>query len=125
MRHFLLLITLLGSTAATLCLEACNEGTQDCNEGTQDCQQLCDAAQKDDCTSITGDCGEFCAAVTSVQDEAGCADEREGYEACLNDDGVCGGSCDSEDLALTSCLTLYCATRTSEPDCITLVDAFG
>lgn len=118
MRHFLLLITLLGSTAATLCLEACNEDTKDC-------QQLCDAAQEGDCTSITGDCGDFCAAVTSVQDEAGCADEREGYEACLNDEGICGGSCDSEDLALTSCLTLYCATRTTEPDCITLVDAFG
>jgi hypothetical protein len=118
MRHLLLSITFISSLAATLALEACNEGELDC-------KQLCDQGQDEDCTSITGDCGEFCNALTNVQDEAGCADEREAYSACLNDEGVCSNSCNGTESDLTNCLTMYCATRLTEPDCMTLAGSFN
>lgn len=117
MRHILLTFTFFGSMAAALALEAC--------KGELNCKQLCDAGQEDDCTSITGDCGEFCNAMTNVQDESGCADEREAYADCLNDEGVCSGSCGGTESDLTTCLTVYCATRLTEPDCMTLAESFN
>ncbi len=117
MRRLALLLTFLASTAATLLAPACNEGELDC-------RQLCNEGQDKDCTSIMGDCDEFCESLTNVQDESGCADEREAYSDCLNDEGVCSNSCNSSENALTSCLTAYCATRLGEPDCMTLVNSF-
>jgi hypothetical protein len=118
MRTLGLLVTFLVSLSTTIALEACKEGELDC-------QQLCDDGQAEDCTSITGDCGDFCDALTNVQDESGCNDEREAYSDCLNDEGVCSNSCNSVESALTTCLTNYCATRLAEPDCMTLVASFN
>jgi len=110
-------LTLLVSTAVTVALPACEEGELDC-------RQLCNAAQDEDCTTITGDCGDFCGALTNVQDESGCNDEREAYSDCLNGEGVCSASCNGDEAALTNCLTTYCATRLDTPDCMTLVESF-
>jgi hypothetical protein len=118
MRSLFMCVTLLLSTAATLALEACNEGELNC-------RQLCNEAQDEDCTSITGDCDDFCEALTNVQDESGCNDEREAYADCLNGEGVCSNSCNGDEAALTTCLSSYCATRLDEPDCTTLVASFN
>ena len=110
--------TFLASLTATLVVQACNEGELDC-------RQLCNEGQDKDCTSITGDCDDFCESLTNVQDESGCDDEREAYSDCLNDEGVCSASCNSSESALTNCLTVYCATRLTEPDCMTLAASFN
>jgi len=96
-----------------------------CNEGELDCRGLCEEGQDKDCTSITGDCGDFCEAMTNVQDESGCGDEREAYADCLNGEGVCSSDCNGDEDALTTCLTAYCATRLTEPDCMTLAASFN
>ena len=118
MRSLLLFATLLASTIVTLALPACEEGELSC-------QQLCDEGQEKDCTTIPGDCGDFCNALTNVQYESGCNDEREDYDSCLNDEGVCADACNGAESALTNCLTTYCATRLTEPDCTTLAESFG
>jgi hypothetical protein len=117
MRRLALLVTFLASTLATALAPACNDGELDC-------RQLCNEAQDKDCTSITGDCGDFCEALTNVQDDSGCADEREAYSDCLNDKGVCAGECNGAETALTTCLGTYCAGHASEPDCMTLINSF-
>jgi len=117
MRTLVLFVTFLASMSATLALEACKEGELDC-------RQLCNQAQDEDCTTITGDCSDFCDALTDVQDESGCSDEREAYSDCLNGEGVCSSSCNGDEAALTSCLTNYCLTRLDDPDCMTLIDSF-
>ena len=117
MRRLALLFTLLASTAATVSLQACEEGELDC-------VQLCDQGQDKNCTSITGDCGDFCDALTGVQDESGCSGEREAYSDCLNDDGVCSDDCNVDEAALRNCVTAYCATHATDADCITLVASY-
>lgn len=96
-----------------------------CNEGELDCRGLCNEGQDKDCTSITGDCDDFCESLTNVQDESGCADERESYADCLNGEGVCSSDCDDEEDSLTSCLVTYCTPRATEPDCMTLIASFN
>lgn len=117
MRRLALLVTFLASTTAGVATPACNDGELDC-------RQLCKEGQDKDCTTVTGDCGDFCEALTNVQDDAGCTDEREAYSGCLNDEGVCASSCDSDESALTSCVTAYCLGHSSEPDCMTLINSF-
>jgi hypothetical protein len=118
MRPFILLLTLLSSTAVTLALPACEEGELSC-------RQLCEDGQDEDCTTITGDCTDFCDAVTNLQDESGCADEREAYDDCLNEEGVCSNSCNAAESAFTNCYTNYCATRLDTADCMTLAESFN
>jgi hypothetical protein len=117
MRPFTLLLTLLASTATTVSLGACEEGELDCT-------QLCEQGQEKNCTAITGDCGDFCDALTGVQDESSCTDERESYSECLNGEGVCSGDCDVDEAALRNCVTAYCATHATEPDCVALVASY-
>jgi hypothetical protein len=117
MRRLALLVTFLASTTATALAPACNDGELDC-------RQLCNEAQDKDCTSIMGDCGDFCEALTNVQDDSGCADEREAYSDCLNDKGVCAGDCNGAETALTTCLGTYCLAHANTPDCMTLVNSF-
>jgi hypothetical protein len=117
MRRLALLLTLLASTAVTLAIEACEEGELDC-------RQLCKQGQDKDCTSITGDCDDFCDALTGVQDEAGCTDERESYADCLNGEGVCSSDCSADEATLRNCVTAFCATHATNADCVTLVASY-
>lgn len=112
----LLLATFLAAVVASSNITACDDG----DRPVLGCVDLCTEAQAGDCTFITGDCGDFCSALGSVQDEAGCADERDDYESCLNTDEVCDASCDAEEDALTSCLIGFCLGNASNPDCMTL-----
>jgi hypothetical protein len=96
-----------------------------CNEGELDCRGLCEEGQDKDCTSITGDCSDFCEAMTNVQDESGCGDEREAYADCLNGEGVCSNDCNGDEDALTDCLIAFCLTHAADPDCVTLTASFN
>ena len=87
------------------------------------CVDLCEDAQARDCTSIEGDCGEFCAALGSVQGPSGCTDERDQYQGCLEDDGVCG-DCDDSEQQLTTCVGGYCAAHAADDDCQILIASF-
>jgi hypothetical protein len=98
---------------------ACGDDT---DEG--DCVSLCEDAQARDCTSITGDCGAFCDAVFSVEDRAGCADERLDYHECLNAEGVCGGACSGSENDLETCLGTYCLGHSGEDECQVLMSSF-
>ena len=91
----------------------------------RDCVELCDEGQSGNCTAIDGSCSSFCSALDNVQDKAGCADQRESYESCLNgEDNVCDTSCGAEESSLTNCVVAFCAGDPSNGDCQTLANAF-
>lgn len=107
--------TFLAAIVASSNITACDD------EGTVlSCAELCTEAQAGNCTFITGSCGDFCSALTNVQSDATCTDERESYESCLNSDAVCDADCDDEEGALTGCLIAYCLANSSNADCATL-----
>ena len=85
------------------------------------CVSLCDEAQMESCTFIKGDCANFCDAAFNVEEDAGCVDEREAYQDCLESQDVCSNSCDALENDLTNCLGSYCLTRMDSPDCKTLI----
>jgi hypothetical protein len=95
-----------------------------CTGDEADCVDLCEEAQDANCTSVTGSCSSFCESLFNVEEDAGCDDERDEYQSCLNDDDVCADRCDALETDLTNCLTPYCATRTNEPDCQVLIGSF-
>lgn len=102
-----------------------NLGPLSCGGGTEgDCVSLCEEAQDRDCTSITGDCSEFCSALFSIEDRSGCGEERESYQECLDEEGVCHDSCDGKENALSTCVGSYCLTRGGDDDCAVLISSF-
>lgn len=110
-------------TKAFILICVINLGLPAC--GGKDCEQLCTEAQAGDCTSIDGNCGSFCAALDDVDGDAGCTDERDAYEDCLNsDDAVCDASCGGAESALSSCITAYCIGHAGDPSCVTLAGSF-
>lgn len=116
MRVVTFVSTMLASMTLAMALHACKDDL--------DCKALCKEAQSGDCTAIDGDCDDFCASLGNIQDEAGCSGERNAYEGCLNDGGVCDADCDNQEGDLTTCLTVYCATRLTDTDCVVLVESF-
>ncbi len=99
-------------------------GPSACGDDEGDCVSTCEDAQARDCTSIRGDCGDFCAALFSVEEPSSCGDERADYQACLDDQGICSGSCGATESNLESCVGTYCLTRGSDPDCQVLLESF-
>lgn len=95
-----------------------------CTGGEASCVDLCEEAQERSCTAISGSCTSFCEAAFNVEEESGCADEREAYQDCLEGEEVCADSCDSLESSFSNCLGNYCLTRTSDPDCQTLINSF-
>lgn len=95
-----------------------------CGDDEWDCVGACEDAQARDCTSITGDCGDFCDALFNVEEPSGCVDERSDYQGCLDDQGVCGGSCGASENALESCVGTYCLAHSGDADCQVLVNSF-
>lgn len=111
----LLVATFLAALVASSTFTACDDSGP-----VLGCVDLCSEAQAGNCTFITGNCGDFCSALTNVQGDASCTDERESYESCLNSDAVCDASCDDEEGALTNCLITFCIANSSNADCATL-----
>lgn len=95
-----------------------------CGDDEGDCVSACEDAQARDCTSIQGDCGAFCDALFSVEEPASCVDEREDYQTCLDDQGVCSGSCGGSENALSNCVGNYCVAHAGEADCQVLLESF-
>ena len=94
-----------------------------CTGTEASCVDLCEEAQAENCTFIKGDCSNFCEAAFNIEDDSGCGDEREAYQSCLEEDDVCTNSCGALENELTDCLGSYCLTRTSDPDCQTLINS--
>jgi hypothetical protein len=93
--------------------------------GGKSCEDLCSEAQAGNCTSIRGNCRSFCNALDGVQGPAGCTDEREAYQSCLDDgDNVCTNSCGVLENTLAQCLSAYCAQNQTNVDCQILVGSF-
>lgn len=93
--------------------------------GDKDCEELCREGQEGGCTTIQGNCGSFCGALDSVEGPGGCADERDSYESCLNEqDDVCDASCGLYENALSSCVQAYCVGHASDSACVTLAGSF-
>ena len=91
----------------------------------KECADACEEAQEGNCTSIKGDCGNFCTALFNVEDPSGCSSQIENYQDCLNEGSdVCDVSCGATETALSTCVGSYCLSRTTEPDCATLIDSF-
>jgi hypothetical protein len=89
------------------------------------CSVLCAEAQAGSCTSISGNCGTFCSAMDAIYSTAGCTSQHDAYIDCLNQGAnACAVSCDSQETALSGCLTTYCLAHTSDANCITLATSF-
>ena len=94
-------------------------------DDTGNCVDLCTEAQAGDCTSIEGSCSAFCTALDGVQDDAGCADQRETYQSCLNATAnVCSNNCAAAETSLGNCIAVYCATHQANADCQVLASSF-
>jgi hypothetical protein len=94
-------------------------------DDTENCVDLCTEAQTGNCTSITGSCSAFCTAIDNVQDDSGCADERETYQSCLNGTAnVCDNNCAAAETSLGNCIGVYCATHQTNADCQVLANSF-
>jgi hypothetical protein len=95
-----------------------------CSGDDANCVDLCEEGQARDCTSIKGSCSAFCDALLNVESDAGCVDERERYQDCLNSQSdICVG-CAVAETDLSDCVGTFCLGNASDPDCQTLVAAF-
>jgi hypothetical protein len=95
-----------------------------CEGGTEaSCRDLCTEGQERDCTSIEGDCGDFCAALFGVEEQAGCVEEREEYQSCLEEEDVCL-DCGIPETELEQCLIPYCTANAGNADCQVLATSF-
>jgi hypothetical protein len=102
-----------------LVLAAC-EDTADV--GT--CMDLCEDSQAQNCSYVSGSCSQFCNALVSIDEAAGCEARHVAYEDCLQDEGVCSNQCDAPEDALGDCVTAYCLSRSSDPNCVALAQTF-
>ena len=93
--------------------------------GGKSCVDLCTQGQAGSCTNVRGNCTSFCGALNDVKGPAMCGTSYDEYQTCLSHgSNVCDNSCDSQETALTNCVTAYCSAHTSDPNCTTLAASF-
>lgn len=97
-------------------------GPYGCSGTEASCVDDCEEGQERDCTSIKGDCAAFCEATFNIEEESGCADEREAYQSCIESaDDLCKNDCDGVENDFSSCLATYCLNHADTPDCKVLI----
>jgi hypothetical protein len=122
LRRFVVAMVLVG--IPVLSAVACSDDPGDGERGAS-CTTLCQESQAGACTSIKGNCSAFCSAVDSTSPKANCVSQRDAYRSCLNSkDNPCAASCNGPERELTNCLSVYCATNSTQADCKTLTSSF-
>jgi len=120
-RAVLAMATLLVLGTAT----GCSSDDSKAGNSNKSCTTLCTEGQAGSCTSVKGDCAAFCSALASATPKASCQADYDAYQGCLKGgSSACDNNCDSQESALTSCVTGYCAAHTTDADCKTLIASF-
>ena len=105
---------LLLLTSAAFLAAGCTTATT----ATGDCVDLCN--QSKGCPGNAAvDCATTCAKAAALSTAAGCPDEYNAVTACqLSLTNLCSqGSCQTQEIALSTCTTSYCAAHPSDPGC--------
>ena len=113
-RHPLRPSALLLLASAVLFTAGCSTATT----AIGDCVDLCNQAKA--CPGApTSDCNTSCSAAAALSAAAGCPDEYDAVTACqLAQTNLCNqGSCQTQQIAWSTCTTSYCATHPSDPGC--------